>query len=96
MVTSKKYAKSKEQTQVDSLKSSSNELLESVVIENTPFIAHRYEECWILTCGRLRTSKQYQNMEQIMEDVKNPSWEILTVAIQGLIDFNNNTKSENK
>ncbi|AXH75535.1 MAG: hypothetical protein [Microviridae sp.] len=73
---SMKYnGKSSESTNTaDKRTSSSNEMLEKVPIEGTPFHAIRFDQKWFLTMGHYRISEEMNSLKEVQEDAKDASW----------------------
>lgn len=73
-------------------KPTSSELRASKQIPNTPFVAHRYDETWILTIGKYKVGPDFLSEEELIQWIKVPTWETISVAIQGLIEINQSLK----
>jgi len=76
----------KEQTQENKQESTSTQLVETVKLQGTPFDAVRYDETWIVTCGKYKGSDTFKNLDECLEAVTNPNWELIMIVISSLIE----------
>jgi len=58
----------------DKQESTSNELLEKVPIEDTPFTAIRFENKWFLTMGKYRLTEPVDTLEAVQIDAQRADW----------------------
>ena len=70
---------------------SSSEMVKAIPIPESPFVARMFEDKWILTCGNYRTQDIYSSYEACEAQVKNPTWDMIMICMQFVIDFKNDT-----
>ena len=74
---------------------SNSEMVQAIPVPESPFVARMFDNKWILTCGKYRTPDIFQSYEECETAVKNPTWDMIMICMQFVIDFKNdilNTK----
>lgn len=69
---------------------SNSQLLETKIIPETPFIARRYDEKWIVTVGKYKIREGLSSYEECEAAAKDVSWETITTVIQAIVEENMN------
>lgn len=73
-----------------------SELISFEQIEGTPFTLRKFDDKFILTIGRYKHSRTYTSREEALEDIDNPSWDLMVFAIlsmnETIKDIENETK----
>lgn len=62
------------------------ELREDLAIENTPFIARRYDELWMITAGRYKIEGGMKSYEECVERTKKIQWSDITTVIGAIAE----------
>lgn len=62
------------------------ELREDVAIENTPFIARRYDDKWMITAGRYKIEGGMESYEECVERTKTIKWSDITTVIGAIAE----------
>lgn len=87
---------SKATPEANNNESNSNELIERVPIEDTPFTAIRYDNKWFLTMGKYRLTEPTDSLEQIQEDAQRADWARVMQIMQIMIDENNTAQKHQR
>lgn len=74
-------------------KGDENKLVESIEIENTPFVARKFGSRWILTIGDSRLKQEFQSYEEAERFISNPDWNTIVTVIYAIVKVINNIKS---
>lgn len=80
----------------DNSKSDYNELVEHKPIGDTPFMAVRVEDKWIIRCGKYKLEKGHDSFEEVEEYVNNNLWEMIGVFVTTVVEWNNELLEINK
>lgn len=68
--------------------SNSEQLVERIPLENTPFTAIRTEKIWFLTMGKYRLTNQLGSLEECKAEAEDMTWNRLVQVIQIMIEAN--------
>lgn len=80
--------------ETDNSNSKSNELIEMVKLEGTPFTAIRNDDKWYLTLGKYRLTEELKSLEEAKAESLDASWERIMQIIQIMIDEDRTNRKE--
>ena len=66
--------------------SNPNELREDVQIPNTPFVARRYDDKWMVTAGRYKIDGGFNSYEECTERAQKITWNDITTVIGAIAE----------
>lgn len=73
------------------------QLVQSIPLDETPFIAQKIQGQWFLTMGQYKISPNYPTLEEAKEDAyNNYEWPRILQVIQILIEANNHKQPANQ
>lgn len=73
--------------------SNSDELVQRIPIEDTPFTAIKFDDKWFLTMGKYRLTDPVDTLEGVKEDAQRADWARVMQIMQIMIDENENKKA---
>jgi len=91
----KKSLSSDTMDQEHSSSSNSNQLVERIPIEDTPFTAIKCDNQWFLTMGKYRLTEPMPSLDEVTQDAQRADWTRVMQIIQIMID-ENEAKRNNK